>query len=77
MLLAEAYENARAAEAARAPKPKAEPEPAQVSVPRLATVEDAPAAGKPPVRDNGRDAGRVSRALSLIGEGVRTLFGRS
>ena len=77
VLLAEAYENARAAEAARAPKPKAEPEPAQVSVPRLATVEDAPAAGKPPVRDNGRDAGRVSRALSLIGEGVRTLFGRS
>ncbi len=77
VLLAEAYENARAAEAARAPKPKAEPEPAQVSVPRLATVDDTPATRKAAVRDNGGNAGRVSRALSLIGEGVRTLFGRS
>ena len=77
VLLAEAYENARAAEAARAPKPKAEPEPTQVSVPRLATVDDAPATRKAAVRDNGGNAGRVSRALSLIGEGVRTLFGRS
>ena len=78
VLLAEAYEAAR--EAARPARPcqdaSAEPE---ASVPALASVEksevsDARAA---PVSHNGERAGRVSRALSLFGEGIRTLFGRS
>lgn len=78
VLLAEAYEAAR--EAARPARPcqdaSAEPE---ASVPALASVEksevsDAQAA---PVSHNGKGAGRVSRALSLFGEGIKTLFGRS
>lgn len=78
VLLAEAYEAAR--EAARSARPcqdaSAEPE---ASVPALASVEksevsDAQAA---PVSHNGKGAGRVSRALSLFGEGIKTLFGRS
>lgn len=78
VLLAEAYEAAR--EAARPARPRqdapAEPE---ASVPALASVEksevsDAQAA---PVSHNGERAGRVSRALSLFGEGIKTLFGRS
>lgn len=78
VLLAEAYEAAR--EAARPARPcqdaPAEPE---ASVPALASVEksevsDAQAA---PVSHNGKRAGRVSRALSLFGEGIKTLFGRS
>lgn len=78
VLLAEAYEAAR--EAARPARPRqdapAEPE---ASVPALASVEksevsDAQAA---PVSHNGKGAGRVSRALSLFGEGIKTLFGRS
>ena len=78
VLLAEAYEAAR--EAARPARPcqdaSAEPE---ASVPALASVEksevsDALAA---PVSHNGKGAGRVSRALSLFGEGIKTLFGRS
>ena len=78
VLLAEAYEAAR--EAARPARPcqdaSAEP---KASVPALASVEksevsDAQAA---PVSHNGKRAGRVSRALSLFGEGIKTLFGRS
>lgn len=78
VLLAEAYEAAR--EAARPARPcqdaSAEPE---ASVPALASMEksevsDAQAA---PVSHNGKGAGRVSRALSLFGEGIKTLFGRS
>lgn len=78
VLLAEAYEAAR--EAARPARPcqdaSAKPE---ASVPALASVEksevsDAQAA---PVSHNGKGAGRVSRALSLFGEGIKTLFGRS
>ena len=80
VLLAEAYEHARKAEEARAPKPAAAvPAEEEVTVPALATVTDAELhdATPAPVRDNGKDAGRVSRALSLFGEGMRTLFGRS
>ena len=78
VLLAEAYEAAR--EAARPARPRqdapAEPE---ASVPALASVEksEVPDAQTAPVSHNGEGAGRVSRALSLFGEGIRTLFGRS
>lgn len=78
VLLAEAYEAAR--EAARPARPRQEaPAEPKASVPALASVEksevsDAQAA---PVSHNGKGAGRVSRALSLFGEGIKTLFGRS
>ena len=78
VLLAEAYEAAR--EAARPARPcqdaSAEPE---ASVPALASVEKSEVsdAQASPVSHNGKGAGRVSRALSLFGEGIKTLFGRS
>ena len=78
VLLAEAYEAAR--EAARPARPRQDaPVEPEASVPALASVEksevsDAQAA---PVSHNGERAGRVSRALSLFGEGIKTLFGRS
>lgn len=78
VLLAEAYEAAR--EAARPARPRQEaPAEPEASVPALASVEksevsDAQAA---PVSHNGKGAGRVSRALSLFSEGIKTLFGRS
>ena len=78
VLLAEAYEAAR--RAAR-PARNAQPAPAadQPSVPALATVEKPEVSGpsNAPVGHNGEGVGRVSRAFSLIGEGIRTLFGRS
>ena len=80
VLLAEAYERAREEAEARHAGQTAAPTDGEVSVPSLATVDTATEAArtrKPDVRDNGRPAGRVSRALSLFGEGVRTLFGRS
>lgn len=78
MLLAEAYEAAREAARPASPCQDASAEP-EASVPALASVEksevsDAQAA---PVSHNGKGAGRVSRALSLFGEGIKTLFGRS
>ena len=78
VLLAEAYEAAREAARPARPCPDASAEP-EASVPALASVEksevsDAQAA---PVSHNGKGAGRVSRALSLFGEGIKTLFGRS
>lgn len=78
VLLAEAYEAAR--EAARPARPRQDaPVEPEASVPALASVEksevsDAQAA---PVSHNGKRAGRVSRAISLFGEGIKTLFGRS
>ncbi|MGE9990218.1 polyphosphate kinase 1 [Paratractidigestivibacter faecalis] len=78
VLLAEAYEAAREATRPARPCQDASAEP-EASVPALASVEksevsDAQAA---PVSHNGKGAGRVSRALSLFGEGIKTLFGRS
>ena len=78
VLLAEAYEAAREARRPARPCQDASVEP-EASVPALASVEksevsDAQAA---PVSHNGERAGRVSRALSLFGEGIKTLFGRS
>ena len=78
VLLAEAYEAAREAARPAGSRQDASAEP-KASVPALASVEksevsDAQAA---PVSHNGKGAGRVSRALSLFGEGIRTLFGRS
>ena len=78
VLLAEAYEAAREAARPAGSRQDASAEP-KASVPALASVEksevsDAPAA---PVSHNGKGAGRVSRALSLFGEGIKTLFGRS
>lgn len=78
VLLAEAYEAAREARRPARPCQDASAEP-EASVPALASVEksevsDAQAA---PVSHNGEGAGRVSRALSLFGEGIKTLFGRS
>ena len=78
VLLAEAYEAAREAGHPARPCQDASVEP-EASVPALASVEksevsDAQAA---PVSHNGEGAGRVSRALSLFGEGIKTLFGRS
>ena len=78
VLLAEAYEAAREAARPASPCQDASAEP-DASVPALASVEksevsDAQAA---PVSHNGKGAGRVSRALSLFGEGIKTLFGRS
>ena len=78
VLLAEAYEAAREAARPAGPRQDASAEP-EASVPALASVEksevsDAQAA---PVSHNGEGAGRVSRALSLFGEGIKTLFGRS
>ena len=78
VLLAEAYEAAREARRPARPCQDASAEP-EASVPALASVEksevsDAQAA---PVSHNGKGAGRVSRALSLFGEGIKTLFGRS
>ena len=78
VLLAEAYEAAR--EAARPARPRQEaPAEPKASVPALASVEksEVPDAQAAPVSHNGEGAGRVSRALSLFGEGIRTLFGRS
>lgn len=78
VLLAEAYEAAR--EAARPARPRQEaPAEPEASVPALASVEksEVPDAQAAPVSHNGEGAGRVSRALSLFGEGIRTLFGRS
>lgn len=78
VLLAEAYEAAR--EAARPARPRQEaPAEPEASVPALASVEksEVPDAQAALVSHNGEDAGRVSRALSLFGEGIRTLFGRS
>lgn len=78
LLLAEAYEAAR--EAARPARPRQEaPAEPEASVPALASVEksEVPDAQAAPVSHNGEGAGRVSRALSLFGEGIRTLFGRS
>lgn len=78
VLLAEAYEAAREAARPAGSRQDASAEP-EASVPALASVEksevsDAQAA---PVSHNGKRAGRVSRALSLFGEGIKTLFGRS
>ena len=78
VLLAEAYEAAREAARPAGSRQDASAEP-KASVPALASVEksevsDAQAA---PVSHNGKGAGRVSRALSLFGEGIKTLFGRS
>lgn len=78
VLLAEAYEAAREAARPAGSRQDASAEP-KASVPALASVEksevsDAQAA---PVSHNGKRAGRVSRALSLFGEGIKTLFGRS
>lgn len=78
VLLAEAYEAAREAARPAGSRQDASAEP-EASVPALASVEksevsDAQAA---PVSHNGKGAGRVSRALSLFGEGIKTLFGRS
>lgn len=78
VLLAEAYEAAREAARPAGSRQDASAEP-EASVPALASVEksevsDAQAA---PVSHNGERAGRVSRALSLFGEGIKTLFGRS
>ncbi len=78
VLLAEAYEAAREAARPAGSRQDASAEP-KASVPALASVEksevsDAQAA---PVSHNGERAGRVSRALSLFGEGIKTLFGRS
>ena len=78
VLLAEAYEAAREAARPAGSRQDASAEP-KASVPALASVEksevsDARAA---PVSHNGKGAGRVSRALSLFGEGIKTLFGRS
>lgn len=78
VLLAEAYEAAREAARPAGSRQDASAEP-KASVPALASVEksevsDAQAA---PVSHNGEGAGRVSRALSLFGEGIKTLFGRS
>ena len=78
LLLAEAYEAAR--EAARPARPRQEaPIEPEAAVPALASVEksEVPDAQAAPVSHNGERAGRVSRALSLFGEGIRTLFGRS
>lgn len=78
VLLAEAYEAAR--EAARPARHRQEaPAEPEASVPALASVEksEVPDAQAAPVSHNGERAGRVSRALSLFGEGIRTLFGRS
>ena len=78
VLLAEAYE--AACEAARPARPRQEaPAEPEASVPALASVEksEVPDAQAAPVSHNGEGAGRVSRALSLFGEGIRTLFGRS
>lgn len=78
VLLAEAYEAAR--EAARPARPRQEaPAEPKASVPALASVEksEVPDAQAAPVSHNGEGTGRVSRALSLFGEGIRTLFGRS
>ena len=78
VLLAEAYEATR--EAARPARPRQEaPAEPKASVPALASVEksEVPDAQAAPVSHNGEGAGRVSRALSLFGEGIRTLFGRS
>ena len=78
VLLAEAYEAAR--EAARPARTcqDASDEP-EASVPALASVEKSEVsdAQASPVSHNGKGAGRVSRALSLFGEGIKTLFGRS
>ena len=78
VLRAEAYEAAREARRPARPCQDASVKP-EASVPALASVEksevsDAQAA---PVSHNGERAGRVSRALSLFGEGIKTLFGRS
>lgn len=78
VLLAEAYEAARAAERPSCPSKAAEAV-EEPSVPALASVEkpEVPDPTGAPVSHNGEGAGRVSRAFSLIGEGIRTLFGRS
>ena len=78
VLLAEAYEAAREAARPAGSRQDASAEP-KASVPALASVEksevsDAQAAA---VSHNGERTGRVSRALSLFGEGIKTLFGRS
>ena len=59
--------------------PQEAPAEPKASVPALASVEksEVPDAQAAPVSHNGEGAGRVSRALSLFGEGIRTLFGRS
>ena len=78
VFLAEAYEATR--EAARPARPRQEaPAEPKASVPALASVEksEVPDAQAAAVSHNGEGAGRVSRALSLFGEGIRTLFGRS
>ena len=78
VLLAEAYE--AACEAARPARPRQEaPAEPEASVPALASVEksEVPDAQAALVSHNGEGAGRVFRALSLFGEGIRTLFGRS
>lgn len=78
VLLAKAYEAAREAARPAGSRQDASAGP-KASVPALASVEksevsDAQAA---PVSHNGERTGRVSRALSLFGEGIKTLFGRS
>ena len=78
VLLAEAYEAAR--EAARPARPRQDaPVEPEASVPALASVEKSEVsnAQAAPVSHNGKRAGRVSRAISLFGEGIKTLFGRS
>lgn len=78
VLLAEAYEAAREARRPARPCQDASAEP-EASVPALASVEKSEVsdAQASPVSHNGEGAGRVSRALSLFGEGIKTLFGRS
>lgn len=78
VLLAEAYEAAREAARPAGSRQDASAEP-EASVPALASVEKSEVsdAQASPVSHNGKGAGRVSRALSLFGEGIKTLFGRS
>ena len=78
VLLAEAYEAAREAARPAGSRQDASAEP-KASVPALASVEksEVSEAQAAPVSHNGKRTGRVSRALSLFGEGIKTLFGRS